>query len=549
MTGMKARRFAKILSNPFLILLIAGIGMGITVPPVNAWILAWMALVPLWIGVAQNAFVLPSPTLSWRKIFLLGAVWGIGYHGSALSWITGLHPLTWMGIPWLASLAIALFAWLFITLWGAILVGSWASIFALVTRFLCRRLVMGDRVAIFPILTRILFGTALWCLLENIWMLGPLWWTSIAYTQSPNNLVILHLGQISGTSAVTSVIVAVNAAIAEGWIWERNQIRNRASEMSINRQKSTYFFSLPALLFIFSHLLGFYLYIQPLNDNPDSGLKIGIIQGNVPNRIKFDQDGLRRALTGYTNGYEQLADANVDAVLTPEGALPFFIQQIRDSELVQAVQERGVTAWIGGFYKRADTNTYANSLFTFTQEGLTNNRYEKHKLVPLGEYIPFEEFLGQFIRRLSPVTARQVPGRDDQIFDTPFGRAIAGICYESAFPEIFRRQAAMGGTFILTASNNDPYNAAMQMQHHAHDLMRAIETSRWAVRATNTGLSGFVNPHGQTLWISKHQTYATHAETIYPRTKQTLYVRWGDWLTPTLFGLACFSWVLSRIIP
>ena len=77
----------------------------------------------------------------------------------------------------------------------------------------------------------------------------------------------------------------------------------------------------------------------------------------------------------------------------------------------------------------------------------------------------------------------------------------------------------------------------MPAQHHALDIMRAIENDRWAVRATNTGYSAFVNPHGRTLWISGHNTYEIKAETIYKRQTQTLYVRWGDWLTSVLLVL------------
>lgn len=531
---MQSHRVKKSLFNQYLIILFSGVGMGLTVPPVNAWILAWMALVPLWVVTVKH---MQSP----GKKFLVGAMWGIGYHGTALSWITGLHPLTWMGVPWLGSVAIAIFAWLFITLWGALLVGCWTSLFAVLIGLSVRNQ-SGVVSMLLMVLTRLFLGMGLWCLLENIWMLGPLWWTTLAYTQSPHNLVILHLGQLSGTSTVTSVIVGVNALIAEVCLLTINS----SNTVIKPTRKYQLFYTLPAALFICTHLLGFYLYIQPLNDQSSAALRVGVIQGNVPNRIKFDVDGLRRALTGYTRGYEQLADAGVDAVLTPEGALPFFLRDIRSSSLVKAVEQRGVIAWIGGFAERANTNTYANSLFTFGKNGQLPERYEKHKLVPLGEYIPLEEFFGQFIRRLSPVTARQVPGANEQIFSTPWGIAIAGICYESAFPELFRRQAAAGGEFILTASNNDPYSAAMQMQHHAHDLMRAIETDRWAVRATNTGLSGFVNPHGKTLWISPHRTYAIHSETIYRRTTQTPYVKWGDWLTPTLLGLAAICWLLGR---
>jgi apolipoprotein N-acyltransferase len=208
------------------------------------------------------------------------------------------------------------------------------------------------------------------------------------------------------------------------------------------------------------------------------------------------------------------------------------------------VREKGAVAWLGAFGEKK--HGYTNSLFTFTNKAEIFSRYDKAKLVPIGEYVPFEEILGGIISRLSPLDEHQIPGAPNQIFDTPFGRGIVGICYESAFSEPFRYQAAAGGQFILSPSNDAHYSAAMPAQHHAQDIMRAIETDRWAVRATNTGYSAFVNPHGKTLWISGHNTYETHAETIYRRQTQTLYVRWGDRLTPTLLILGALGWFLGR---
>jgi apolipoprotein N-acyltransferase len=173
-----------------------------------------------------------------------------------------------------------------------------------------------------------------------------------------------------------------------------------------------------------------------------------------------------------------------------------------------------------------------------TGTGKVFSRYDKVKLVPLGEYIPFENILGGLIERLSPLDAHLVAGQPHQKFDTPFGRAIVGICYDSAFAEHFRRQAARGGEFIITASNNAHYSSAMPAQHHAQDVMRAIETDRWAARATNTGYSAIVDPRGRTIWISGINTYELHADTIYRRRTQTLYVQWGDWLTGALCLLA-----------
>jgi apolipoprotein N-acyltransferase len=511
----------------FLLPLLGGILMGVTPAPVEAWFLAWIALVPLWFWVAKAQSV--------RQYALSGLVWGIGYHGLALFWITGIHPMTWMGVPWLASIAIAIFCWTFITFWGAILVAIWAALLFWIHQ---QSRISG--------LVRVLIGTALWCGLESIWSAGSLWWSSLSYTQSPHNLVILHLGQLSGPATVTAAIVAVNGLVAEAWI--SDQHRRDAQELNARRllavtspvkrshlQPAT-LLGMAAGFLIVLHLIGFGLESRPLIQPQEAALKVGIVQGNIGNDIKLYTEGKRRALERYTNGYLKLVNQGVDGVLTPEGALPFFLSDLKRQDFYSAILEQGVVAWVGAFGERG--RSYTNSLFTIMGNGETFSRYDKAKLVPLGEYIPFESVLGGLIDRLSPLDAHLVAGSPTQLFETPFGRAIAGICYESAFAEHFRRQAAAGGEFILSSSNDAHYSSEMPAQHHAQDVMRAIETDRWAVRATNTGYSAILDPHGRTLWMSGINTYETHAETIYRRQTETPYVRWGDWLTKVLLGLA-----------
>jgi len=545
--------------------------MGLTPSPVEAWPLAWIALVPLWFLVKSGQSV--------RQCAVYGLVWGIGYHGLALSWITGIHPMDWMGVPWLASIAIALFCWTFITLWGAILVAVWAAclFWLLGSSPLPKLKGQGSRDDLQPVnlqpstlkrrvnfrlsqkpktlaLVSILIATALWCGLEALWSAGPLWWTSLSYTQSPHNLPILHLGQLSGPSTVTAAIVAVNGLIAEAWISYLHTRGAKGLKLSklkaeswqdnlqpSNLQPAT-LVGMAALALVVLHLIGFGLYSRPLIQPPEAALKVGIIQGNIPNRIKLYPAGWRRAIEGYTTGYETLAQEGVDAVLTPETALPFLWDELvrNQSSFYSGILDQGVLAWVGALGQEGTSVT--NSLFTVTGKGETFSRYDKVKLVPLGEYIPFEQALGHLVDRLSPLDAHLIAGRATQLFETPFGHAIVGICYESAFAKHFRRQAAAGGQFILTASNNAHYSETMPAQHHAQDVMRAIETDRWAVRATNTGYSGIVDPHGRTLWLSGINTYEIHAATIYRRQTQTLYVRWGDWLMPVLLGCAGLSW-------
>ncbi|MEG3859969.1 apolipoprotein N-acyltransferase, partial [Microcoleus sp. herbarium12] len=325
---------------------------------------------------------------------------------------------------------------------------------------------------------------------------------------------------------------------------KQKERRSKGSAV-INNSLIAYVF--PASLFLVLHIVGWSLYNFPLIQEAGTALKIGIIQGNIPNEIKFDSGGWRRALEGYTAGYKELADRKVDAVLLPETALPFiWTNDYQRSTLsfYQAILQRGVLAWVGGFGQQE--NSITNSLLAIDRTGEIISRYDKLKLVPLGEYIPFYEILGGIINRLSPLDAHLVPGNSKQLFDTPFGRAIVGICYDSAFAEVFRYQAAQGGEFMLTASNNAHYKPPMLAQHHALDVMRAIETDRWAAIATNTGYSAFVNPHGETVWKSGINTYEVQDATIYRRKTRTLYVRWGDWLTPLLLVLAGLMRLIAR---
>ncbi len=482
--------------------------MGIIPAPINAWWLAWVSLMPLWTYVMRTQGKV-------RRAMGLGLIWGIGYQGAALSWLTGLHPMTWMGLSWWTSITIAVACWVFVTLYGAVITALWAGFIAWVAPRL-------------PIYSRILTGAVAWAALEWIWTQSPLWWTSLAYTQSPANLVILHLGQLSGPTMITAALVAVNGCLAASWTTIRYRWRYQGAAIA---------------LFLGLHLLGWSLYIQPLIADQDNALTIGIIQGNIPTRIKLFKQGIELGQKNYESGYRQLADQGVDAVLTPEGAFPFLWQN--QPPLAATIQEKQVVAWLGSFMP--DDHRITQSLITVLPDGSIFSRYNKIKLVPLGEYIPFEPLLGRLIGRLSPVSAQMNLGKRNQRFVTPWGPVIAGICFDSAFPQLFQAQAAQGGEFILTASNNDPYNTRMMAQHHAHDVMRAIETDRWAVRSTNTGYSGVINPHGQTLWRSSPQTFVVHAETIYRRQTQTLYVRWGNWLLPSFVGLSIIVGRLSFI--
>ena len=505
----------------------SGILMGMTFAPVEAWYLAWVALAPLWYLVCHK------PNFNSIVYALL---WGIGCYGLGLSWIFGIHPMTWMGVPYLASLGIATFCLTFITLWGASLVVLWS----IMLRFISSKPQLNPFI-------RVILGTACWCLLEELYSLTDLWWTSLAMSQSPHNLPILHLGQLSGPTTVSGALVLVNGLIAEACLAFNRvgvayQNENRRHPKLIQRiwQSSPYIGSAIASITIL-HLIGSNLANRPLVESIDSSLKIGIVQGNIGNEVRHYRSGYDLAIENYTKGYIDLAAQGVAAVITPETAFPYRESQIKQTSFYQAILAKKVTVFLGGFGEVGSKIT--NSILMIDGEGKTIGRYDKWKLVPLGEYIPFEQYLGKFIDAISPLDSHLLAGKFAPLVNTPLGNLIFGICYDSAYPEHFRRQAQTG-SLIITASNDAHYGVAMPSQHQALDLMRSIETDRWTARASNTGYSAIIDPHGRTQWISKLNEFVAHAHTVYRRNTQTLYVRFGNWLTPLLLAIGFILFIL-----
>ncbi|MGI0491522.1 apolipoprotein N-acyltransferase [Alkalinema pantanalense CENA528] len=505
--------------KPMGLALLAGLLMSLAPAPLNLWPIAWIALAPLWVLAVQGR---------WK----VAALWGFAYHGISLFWITGLHPLTWLGLSWGTSVAIVTVIWLFITGWGVATVLVWAGAMAWMGR------------QQFPTGLRVLAGTALWCALETLRNHSPLDWTTLAYTQSPGNPVILHLGQLAGPMAVTAAIVAVNGLLAEAWLAGNSKPWiSWLLAWNSRSQTKTKFLRAIGLLLI-SHAIGLGLSFQPLEASPNTALSVGIVQGNVPTRIKLSPQGIQQGLHNYSLGYRILADQGANLIITSEAAMPFEWQDRSPSVLDQVLSDRQVPLVLGSFGQRGDRTTQA--MLMLNPQGQIQSQYDKVKVVPLGESLPFEEILGKFIGRLSPIRSYLLAGAAHQRFVTPFGNAAIGICYESAFPELFRDQVQGGAQFLITASNLDPYSSVLMAQHQAHDLMRAIETDRWIVRATNTGYSGVINPHGRILWRSADHEFTVHRATIHRRQTQTLYTRWGNWLTPVLLILSSI-WILQQL--
>ncbi|NJK59306.1 MAG: hypothetical protein HC918_02240 [Oscillatoriales cyanobacterium SM2_1_8] len=246
----------------------------------------------------------------------VGLLWGLGYHGTALFWLIGIHPMTWLGLNWGTSLAIALGAWLIVTLWGAALTTLWGW-------FVART--KGDRLWI---------GLALFGSLEVLWGYGPLYWTALNLTQSPHNLWALQLGRWSGPQTLTTALLLFGG-LGHRILWMRPPRREALGL---------------AMLVFFLCGYGAWAANPERSAKADGpALQVGLIQPNIPNPIKFREEGLRLALDRHVQGYQNLQ--GVDFVLTTEGAFPFAYPRPSSwrEPFDRAIADQGTPVWIGSF--------------------------------------------------------------------------------------------------------------------------------------------------------------------------------------------------------
>ena len=198
-----------------------------------------------------------------------------------------------------------------------------------------------------------------------------------------------------------------------------------------------------------------------------------------------------------------LAPVLPDFILWPETAMPFAYPQSRNStEIRRFASELGIPLVFGapGVEYRADGRKLFNRSFLLTAEGDAGH-YDKEHLVPFGEYLP--PVLGwkifqPLLQGLGGFTA----GGGKALFELkPQGRSAVSmgmlICYEAIFPELARQRVADGAQILLNISNDAWYDfTSAPMQHLQLSLMRAVEQGRWVARATNSGITAFLDPLG-----------------------------------------------------
>lgn len=177
--------------------------------------------------------------------------------------------------------------------------------------------------------------------------------------------------------------------------------------------------------------------------------------------------------------------------------------------------------------------------------------YRKHNLVPIVERLPFVHFLNQIdIFGLVDWAENQQFGKGyhaDQ-FEVSSTKTPALICYDSVFPS-WVREFVTGGAGFLTIITNDGWwgDTSGHEQHFAYARLRALEFRRWVVRSANNGISGIVAPDGSIKVETKYWTRTAFRYAVPVLNGQTIYARFGDWLSYLMLIISASGTVLMLI--
>jgi len=392
-----------------------------------------------------------------------------------------------------------------------------------------------------------------WVLLE--WLRGTIFtgfpWLTLGYAHSDSPLA--GYAPLFGVYGV-SLVAAVSAGLLAMLLSPRpsGEITSdlpafglsRMASSSIRARERGAAFAALLMLWIGGAALRSVAWTQP-HGEPFS---VALVQGNIAQDLKFNED----ALVGTLETYRRLTLQNpARLTVLPETALPLLRHEV-PQQLVEQLRDHarknGGDILIGAFER--DNGSYYNGVFTLGTAD--EQHYRKQHLVPFGEFIPLRPLLGWLINGVLDIPMGDLARGD--IRQVPLAVAgqhvAANICYEDVFGEEIIR-ALPEATLLVNFTNDAWYgHSHAAAQHNQISQLRALETGRMMLRATNTGVTSIIGADGRVL-----QQLPQHQEAMLNGMAQgyqgiTPYVRWGNAAVMLLIALLlAYAWVRRSHIP
>lgn len=440
---------------------------------------------------------------SWRyaspiRAFCRGFLFGLGMFGIGTYWIyISIHDFG--GAGYIASSGLSLMFFSFFALFPA-MVG----------------LLSGLCFKTSPIITSVLICPTAWTLMEwfRSLILNGFPWMQVGYTQLDSPLAtFIPLVGAYGVNWLVAAIASVLLIVC-----------------SVPRWKKLVLIGIVCSIFITGWLFKEFQWTYSIGDP----IKATLLQGNISQDQKWLPAQKRRTLELYKALTLEHLDSKI--VIWPETAVPFFFHQAKEMfflPLKRETLQHEIDLVFGVPVQEKSGARYYNALITL---GKVDGIYKKRHLVPFGEYVPWQPFTGFIANLLNIPLANFVAGNDRQSLMWAAGYPFAAsICYEDGFGDT----SLMGlpeAAYLVNVTNDGWFGNSFASYQHLHMArMRSLETGRYMLRATNTGITAVISPSGIVVKSApRSKTTALTAE-ITPMGGSTPYIIYGD--KPVIIGL------------
>lgn len=444
----------------FFLATLSGVFLFLAFSPFNWFLFGWVALVPLFWALKDKPL---------KESFFIG--------GASFFIFFFLH------IFWLNQVTVPGFLILIIIL------SFYGAVFGVFTNFVLRSSI---ELFILPFF---------WVLLEFLRarLFSGFPWGSLALSQW-QNLRMIQIADITGMWGVSFLMVMTSCALYA----------------LLTRHKKTAYYIGICIVFLGAN----YTYGHARFDHRhlyfEKGPEVRLLQGNIPQHRKWDSAYAENIIDEYIKlSFTPEGDKpDADLVVWPETSYPYLVQENEKEHLSAIAEMLGTDLFVGA--SRRDGDKSYNSALYFSGKGEFKGNYDKRHLVPFGEYLPFEGVIGFVRNYIDKPMGHFVPGSEIELFtittateipqhaqeavikETSILRFGTLICFEDIFPYISREFREKGADFFVNMNNLAWFGkTSAPWQQVASSVFRAVETRSGIARASNTGITCFIDPAGE----------------------------------------------------
>ncbi|MBF0417816.1 MAG: apolipoprotein N-acyltransferase [Magnetococcales bacterium] len=484
-------------------------------------------------GQSPTQAISPTKAFQVRRGARLGFMFGLGHFLFGLDWLwTSLH--IYGKIPAPAAMLVILLL--------AAILAIYPAIFGALQIFLVARPLFLLGVA-----------PALWVLTE--WLRAHLFsgffWNPLGQTWdgAPVYLQLADLGGVYLLSALTLFLAAVLAWFSRPANWRRRRQVGLVLLLTLVVCGAGYGYGSWRMKGLDASLKA-----GAASGEGATGemLRVALVQGNIAQDLKWVPERQKEWLERYLDQTLAL-EQEVDLVVWPETAAAFFLQGApRELERIVDVS-RAVRAPIltgAPMAERAANREWRffNSMVIIGAEetGAFEYRYDKHHLVPFGEYIPLRFLVPDSVHKLTHGSKDFTPGPGPALLGWEMGDIGPLICYEVIFPDEVRQLARQGARWLINLTNDGWFGESAKPQHLSMARMRAVENRLPMIRVANSGISAVIDPLGRELGRIPSNEQGSLVITLAAGPGGSIWSGYGHLWMPFWAGVSFVFWVAGR---